>query len=151
MADFILYNTDGAVIPIGLGLSLVINGIFLAHHVNNDLVLTLPDIFAKRYGRVVEILVGLTTICSFLMLLAGNLVGFGAITSYVWDISDQAAIWMAAGIVWIYTACGGLFSVAYTDVVQGIIGWSGCVIMAFWFVVNDEEAPPPSIGYPCKY
>lgn len=60
-------------IPIGLGLSLLLNGIFLAHHVNNDGVLTLPDIFAKRYGPVVEILVSLTTIVSFLMLLAGNL------------------------------------------------------------------------------
>jgi hypothetical protein len=140
---------DGAVIPIGLGLSLILNGIFLAHHVNNDEVLTLPDIFAKRYGKVVEILVSLTTICSFLMLLAGNLVGFGAITSYVWGISDTAAIWIAAGIVWVYTASGGLFSVAYTDVVQGLMGWSGCIVMAFWFIANEEpNAPPPSIGYP---
>lgn len=117
---------------------------------NNDGVLTLPDIFAKRYGKVVETLVGITTICSFLMLLAGNLVGFGAITGYVWGISNETAIWIAAGIVWIYTASGGLFSVAYTDVVQGILGWSGCLVMAFWFISNETEAPPPSIGYPRK-
>jgi len=41
---------DGAVIPIGLGSSLVLNGLFLAHHVRNDMALTLPDVFAKRYG-----------------------------------------------------------------------------------------------------
>ena len=91
---------DGAVIPIGLGLSLLLNGIFLAHHVNNDEVLTLPDIFAKRYGKVVETFVSLITVASFCMLLAGNLVGFGAITSYLWDISETGAIWLAAGIVW---------------------------------------------------
>uniref|UniRef100_A0A7S2VEF1 Solute carrier family 5 member 8 n=1 Tax=Entomoneis paludosa TaxID=265537 RepID=A0A7S2VEF1_9STRA len=139
---------DGAVIPIGLGMSLLINGIFLAHHINNEEVLTLPDIFAKRYGKTVEVLVSLCTVCSFIMLLAGNLVGFGAITSYLWDISEEAAIWIAAIVIWMYTATGGLFSVAYTDVVQGVIGWSGCVVMAFWFIANETEAPPPSIGFP---
>jgi len=141
---------DGAVIPIGLGLSLLLNGVFLAHHVNNDEVLTLPDIFAKRYGRVVEVLVSLATVASFIMLLAGNLLGFGVITAYLWDISETTAIWVAAAIVWVYTVSGGLFSVAYTDVVQGLMGWSGCLVMAFWFIHNEPSAPPPSIGFPGK-
>lgn len=139
---------DGAVIPIGLGLSLIINGIFLAHHINNDEALTLPDVFSKRYGKTVEVMVSLACVTSFIMLLAGNLVGMGAITSYVWGISEELAIWLAAIIVWIYTATGGLFSVAYTDVVQGAVGWSGCVIMAFWLIKNEPEAPAPSIGFP---
>jgi Na+/proline symporter len=73
---------DGAVIPIGLGTSLVLNGIFLAHHIQAEHVFTLPDIFAKRYGKTVEVLVSLCTVTSFIMLLAGNLVGFGAVTAY---------------------------------------------------------------------
>jgi Na+/proline symporter len=75
-----------------------------------------------------------------------------AITSYIWDISDTASIFLAAGIIWLYTCCGGLFSVAYTDVVQGLMGWSGCAVMAFWFIANEEtQAPPPSIGFPGTY
>jgi Na+/proline symporter len=86
------------------------------------------------------------------MLLAGNLVGFGAITGYIWGISDTAAIFLAAGIIWLYTCCGGLFSVAYTDVAQGLMGWSGCAVMAFWFIANETpNAPPPSIGFPGMY
>jgi Sodium:solute symporter family len=67
---------DGAVLPIGLGLSLIINGCTLAPKINCDFdgVLTLPDIYAKRYGRLVEILVSCATLISFMMLLAGNLV-----------------------------------------------------------------------------
>jgi Na+/proline symporter len=35
---------DGAVLPIGLGLSLILNGLFLARHINAERhVLTLPD------------------------------------------------------------------------------------------------------------
>ncbi|CAB9519598.1 affinity choline transporter 1 [Seminavis robusta] len=141
---------DGAVLPIGLGLSLILNGVFLAGHINKDYhgVLTLPDILAKRYGKVVEILVSLATIISFMMLLAGNLYGMGTIFSYLWGVSTEAGVWTASTIIWAYTVSGGLFSVAYTDVFQAIIGWSGCIACAYYMVVNEEtKAPPPSIGF----
>jgi Na+/proline symporter len=140
---------DGAVLPIGLGLSLILNGVFLARHINNDGALTLPDVFARRYGKLVELLVSLCTIISFLCLLAGNLVGMGAIISYVVGIPQTGAIWISAVLVLLYTIAGGLFSVAYTDVVQAAVGWVGCVSLAFYMIRNSEDsAPPPSIGYP---
>lgn len=140
---------DGAVLPIGLGLSLILNGLFLARHINNDGALTLPDVFARRYGKLTELLVSICTIISFLCLLAGNLVGMGAIISYVVGISQTAAIWISAALVLLYTVAGGLFSVAYTDVVQAAVGWIGCVTFAFYMIRNSEDsAPPPSIGYP---
>jgi Na+/pantothenate symporter len=141
---------DGAALPIGLGLSLILNGLFLARHINAETnVLTLPDVLARRYGKIVEVLVSIATICSFMMLLAGNLVGMGVILAYVWGITVQSAIWTAATIVWAYTVTGGLFSVAYTDVAQGAIGWSGCAITAYYLIANSEpNAPPPSIGIP---
>ena len=115
---------DGAVIPIGLGLSLILNGLLFAGKINAEKnVLTLPDVLAKRFGKIVEVLVGLISITSFMMLLAGNLVGMGVICGYVWDINERVAIWVSAIIVWTYTVTGGLFSVAYTDVVQGALGW----------------------------
>ena len=143
---------DGAVLPIGLALSLVLNSIFLAHLIHKDNILTLPDVFGKRYGVTVEVMVSLCTICSFLMLLAGNLVGFARIASYVWDISDAVAIWLAAITVWLYTITGGLYSVAYTDILQGAAGWAGCLAMAYYLIDNNSgeyvNAPPPSIGFP---
>ena len=86
-------------LPIGLGLSLIINGLFLASKVNEEKVLTLPDIFAKRYGRVVEVLVSLTTCISFTMLLAGNLVGMGVVLAYLWNMSESSAIWVSSSVV----------------------------------------------------
>lgn len=63
---------DGAVLPIGLGLSLILNGVFLARKINVDNALTLPDVFAKRYGKLVEVMASICTIISFLCLLAGK-------------------------------------------------------------------------------
>lgn len=140
---------DGAVLPIGLGLSLILNSIFLARHINEDQALTLPDVFAKRYGKLVEVMVSICTIISFLCLLAGNLVGMGAIISYLLTISQEGAIWLSAFLVLIYTVAGGLYSVAYTDVLQAAVGWTGCATLAFYMIANSEEsAPPPSIGFP---
>jgi Na+/proline symporter len=137
------------VIPIGLGLSLIINGLFLAGKVNREKVLTLPDIFAKRYGKLVEVIISLATIISFIMLLAGNLVGMGVILAYLWNVDESGAIWISSAIIWSYTVSGGLFSVAYTDVLQGSVGWVGCLVFAYWFMANEEpNAAPPSIGFP---
>jgi Na+/proline symporter len=66
---------DGGAFPIGLGLSLILNGIFFAAPLNKMRLLTLPDVFARTYGKATEILASLATIVSFLFLLAGNLVG----------------------------------------------------------------------------
>jgi Na+/proline symporter len=58
--------------PLPLGLSLIINGVTLAHHINNELVLTLPDIYGKRYGIATEICASICTCVSFTCLLAGR-------------------------------------------------------------------------------
>lgn len=98
---------DGVVVPVGLALSLVLNGMFLAKHIQQDNVLTLPDVFAKRYGPTVECLVSGATIVSFLMLFAGNLVGFGRIAGYLWGVSDATAIYIGCATAWMYTYAGG--------------------------------------------
>lgn len=138
---------DGAVLPIGLGLSLILNAIFLARKINEDNALTLPDVFGKRYGKLVEVMASICTIISFLCLLAGNLVGMGAIISYLLSISQEGAIWLSVSIVWVYTVAGGLYSVAYTDVLQAAVGWTGCATLAFFMIANSPSAPAPSIGF----
>ena len=141
---------DGVVLPVGLGLSLILNGIFLARHINNEEnVLTLPDILSKRYGKITEVLVSVCCIISFMMLLAANLLGMGNILAYLYDISTSAGIWTAWIIIWAYTVSAGLVADAYTDVIQGVIGWPACVILAYYMIANEEvKAPPPSIGFP---
>ncbi len=68
---------DGAVLPLGLGGALLLNGIFFAKPINEMKLLTLPDLFARTFGPGVEVLFSLLAILSFLMLLGGNLVGVG--------------------------------------------------------------------------
>jgi Na+/proline symporter len=115
---------DGAVLPIGAALSLFINAFSVAGKINAEPhALTLPDVIGNRFGKVVETLCSFACIASFIMLLAGNLVGLGVINSYVWDTSMVTGVVVSAVVIWAYTVVGGLFSVATTDVIQGVIGW----------------------------
>jgi hypothetical protein len=139
---------DGAVLPIGLGLSLIINGAFLARHIHRANVLTLPEVYARKYGPIVEVCVSLITCASFIALLAGNLVGMSAILSYLGNLPPEAGVFISGAIIFLYTVSGGLFSVAITDVVQSTLGIFGCLVCAFYFIGNAPAAPPVSIGFP---
>ena len=66
------YHFTTAPAHCGLGLSLILNGLFLAHHVNNEPVLTLPTSTCRYGGRDGDWR-SLCTCVSFLRLLAGNL------------------------------------------------------------------------------
>jgi hypothetical protein len=42
-----------------------------------------------------------------------------------------------------------LYSVAYTDIIQGALGWTGCIVATYWMMANaTARAPPPSVGFP---
>ena len=119
---------DGACLPIGLGLSLILNGIFFAKPLNEMQLLTLPDLFARKFGPAIECLFSCLAIFSFLALLAGNLVGTGKILNFVFQIGDPMfGVWIATLCIWVYTVAGGLVSVAYTDCMQAALGWLGLV------------------------
>lgn len=122
---------DGAVIPIGLGISLLLNSLFLARFINQDYAFTLPDVFAKRYGKVVEILASLCSVVSFLCLLAGNLVGMGEILAYTINISQEGAIWLSTVLVTLYTVAGGMVSLEKPSDFNDMFTIVHCT-MRFW-------------------
>src|SRR5215207_755789 len=62
----------GAAIPIGLGVCLVLTGIFYAKKLNRMAMLTLPDFYYRRYGNGAEGISGILMMISFIVLVAGN-------------------------------------------------------------------------------
>ena len=133
--------------PIGLGLSLILNGIFFAKRLNEMRLLTLPDLFARTFGPLAECVFSLLGITSFICLLGGNLVGSGRIIGYIFGIDVIAGIWITTAAVWLYTIAGGLVSVAYT-VFQAAVGWTGLMAGSIWCLVNLPRAAGVSPAYP---
>eukprot|EP00747_Dinoflagellata_sp_TGD_P218602 gnl/TRDRNA2_/TRDRNA2_90823_c0_seq1.p1 gnl/TRDRNA2_/TRDRNA2_90823_c0~~gnl/TRDRNA2_/TRDRNA2_90823_c0_seq1.p1 ORF type:complete len:554 (+),score=95.48 gnl/TRDRNA2_/TRDRNA2_90823_c0_seq1:117-1664(+) len=90
----------------------------------------------------------LVSIVSFIFLLAGNLVGCGKIVSFLFGMDEVVGILIATFLIWLYSAAGGLLSVAYTDVVQATIGWIGFFIATCWIQQSMPNHAGVSAAYP---
>ena len=117
----------GASIPIGLGICLILTGVFFARRFNRMNMLTLPDYYFRRYGNLTEVMSGVLMAISFIVLVAGNLAASGYIISTVLGSDFFWGILIASLLILLYTYMGGLFSCAYTDIFQIYIA-----IGAFW-------------------
>ncbi|EOD41976.1 hypothetical protein EMIHUDRAFT_194620 [Emiliania huxleyi CCMP1516] len=135
---------DGFALPFGIGWSLVLVGIFFAKPLNDMKLLTLPDVFGRRFGPASEVAFGVFAIVSFICLFGSNLV-----IAYVFGLgSPYAGICIAGCTVWVYTVAGGMLSVAYTDIVQGCFGYLGLLVGTAYVYHNFPRAPGVSPGYP---
>ncbi len=116
----------GAAIPLGLALSLLVVGKFLAGPLNKMDLLTLPEFFYRRYGRSAELLASLLTVVCFIVLVAGNLSAVAWILSVVSGMSYGQCLAIGAAVIFLYTIAGGLYAAIWTDFFQihvAIIGF----------------------------
>lgn len=154
-ANATLGNTDltsafgfwaGAALPIGLAACLVICGLFFAKPLNKMRLITMPDFFRKRYGRTTEVLASVVTVMSFGLLLAGNLVAMGFLFETFLGVNYAIGILLIGVIILAYTLAGGLFAVAYTDVIQAGIALLGSVVLLGYVGVNFGFTIPAGTG-----
>jgi solute:Na+ symporter, SSS family len=126
----------GLMISIGLGLSLVVVGVFLAEPLNRMNLLTLPDFFYRRYSKGTELLVSILTVSSFTVLIAGNLSAVAWVLSVVSGSGYAPALAVATVVIVAYTIAGGLYSAVWTDFLQLHLALLGFVGAAVWLVMS---------------
>lgn len=125
---------SGAILPVGIGLSLIFIGMFFAKPLHKMKLLTLPDYYTRRFDSRSGAIVSVLCVLSFIVLTAGNLAGIGIILSATIGIP---MIWGVAGvgtIIALYTMAGGLFGVTWNDILQiGITVVALIVVCAYCF------------------
>jgi SSS family solute:Na+ symporter len=126
----------GLFISLGLALSLLLVGKFLAERLNNMDLLTLPDFFYQRYGKHTELLVSLLTTVAFIVLIAGNLSAVAWVLSVVSGFDYLSALAIATVIIVSYTIAGGLYSAVWTDFFQEYLALFGFVSAAVWLIAT---------------
>lgn len=127
----------GAMVPLGLGACLLIVGAGFAKPLNKMSMITLPDFYYRRFGNGAEGISGVLLIISFIILMAGNLAACGFILETVFGVSYLWGILIAAVVVLAYTAAGGIFASAYTNLFQVYLAigafWAGFLFFAGGF------------------
>lgn len=137
----------GAALPVGLALCLFLTGLFFAAPMNRMGLLTLPDFYRRRYGRAVEVLSSVIMMVAFCILLAGNLVAGGFLFEAFLGTSYTTGILIISAAVLAYTIAGGMFSDAYTSVLQlGVAGAGALALLlyvAFGFGLEIPQGTGP--------
>ena len=132
-----LWSSAGA----WLGIALIY---YITKRIRNFGKVTVPDIFEARYGKVAAILATITTVVAYTTIVSYQFRGGGKVLSMVSDglVTLEAGIVITAVFAISYTVLAGMFSVVYTDVVNGIlmtIGTMGALIYLFIDVGGMSE------------
>ena len=124
-----LWSSAGA----WLGIALIY---FIAKRIRNFGKVTVPDIFEARYGPSASILATITTIIAYTTIVSYQFRGGGKVLSMVSDglVSMEQGIIITAVFAILYTIIAGMFSVVYTDVINGILITFG-TISALLFLI----------------
>jgi len=104
--------------PFGFSISLVLGGLLFAKPMREAGYTTMLDPFQHRFGRVMGAICFLPAVTGELFWSAAILSALGSTLSVILHIERNLSVIVSSIIAIGYTLCGGLLSVAYTDVVQ---------------------------------
>ncbi|XP_069550269.1 high-affinity choline transporter 1-like [Brachyistius frenatus] len=107
-----------AVMPVTAALSFIVGGLFFAKTMRETKYVTMMDPFQIKYGKLISGILSVALLISDIIWVTGTLIGLGATMSVMLDLSYTLCIWISAAVAIIYTLMGGLYSVAYTDIIQ---------------------------------
>jgi len=106
--------------------SWVIMAIFIAPKMKEFFIknkaLTIPDLLGTRFeSNAIRVISVLILMVCFGMTIVAELVGGSYLLNVVFDVPTTAGVLIIAGIFIAYTVMGGLFAIAYTDLLQMIV------------------------------
>lgn len=131
--------------PFGYALSLVFGGLFFANKMRTQGYVTMLDPFQQKYGGRMGGLLYIPALLGEVFWSAAILGALGATLSVIIDMDTNVSIIVSSCIAVFYTLFGGLYSVAYTDVVQLF-----CIFIGLWlsipFAMTHEHVQPITIN-----
>ncbi|CAN9510799.1 unnamed protein product [Ophioblennius macclurei] len=130
-----------ALMPLQYSVSFVFGGLFFAKPMRDRKYVTLMDPFQVKYGRTLSGALVLPCLLTDVLWVACTLLGLGATMSVILDLPFSYSVWISAAVAIVYTLLGGLYSVAYTDVIQLAL-----VFVSLWLCVPFLLTNPTSLS-----
>ncbi|HZM34603.1 MAG TPA: sodium:solute symporter family protein [Burkholderiales bacterium] len=119
--------------PFGFSFCLVLIALFFARAFYRMNLLTIGDFYRQRYNKPVEVATSVCITLSYLGWLSAQFTALGVVfhTLSGGAIPLAWGIVLGTGVVLLYTLLGGMWSIAYTDVLQSTIIIVGLLYLAF--------------------
>ncbi|XP_068183373.1 high-affinity choline transporter 1-like [Antennarius striatus] len=107
-----------AVMPVAATVAFITGGLFFAEPMREKKYVTMMDPFHIKYGDRLSGLLSVAPLMSEVIWVTSTLISLGVTMSVILDMSYAVCIWISAAVAITYTLLGGLYSVAYTDIIQ---------------------------------
>ncbi|XP_041636364.1 high affinity choline transporter 1-like isoform X2 [Cheilinus undulatus] len=121
---------------------MVVGALFFVTPIRSKNYVTLMDPFQEKYGNTVAAFLFIPALIGDILWIACILGALGGTVSVVMDISSPLAVSISAAVAIIYTLMGGLYSVAYTDVIQLLL-----MLLGLWLCVPFILTSPSSANF----
>ncbi|XP_029318307.1 high affinity choline transporter 1-like [Cottoperca gobio] len=128
--------------PIAFALNLIIGALFFVKPIRSKKYFTLMDPFQEKYGNAVAAVLFIPALIGDILWISCILGALGGTVSVVMDIHSSLAVGISAAVAILYTLMGGLYSVAYTDVIQ-----LSFMLVGLWLCVPFILASPSSANF----
>lgn len=125
---------------------LFIVGQFYARKLYRMNIITINDFFRKRYNKKIELTSTIIMVFAYPYWIAAQFVALAYLFNSVMGIPFNYGIFLGAAIVVFYTYIGGMWAVAYTDIVQGVMILLGLLILLFE-VLSQTKGIIPILEY----
>src|SRR5262245_12243772 len=102
--------------------------VFVAPRARKFAQFTIPDLLETRYNTAARVLGTIAILFAYTAITSYQFRGGGDILHLAYGIDRNVGMYMIAGFVIIFTALAGMTSVAYLDVVIGLLATVTCII-----------------------
>jgi Na+/proline symporter len=94
--------------------------------------LTIGDFYRQRYGKFVEVLTSVAIVASYLGWTSAQMTALGLVIHVLSgaSVSLTTSILLGGAVVLVYTIFGGMWSVAFTDLLQTVVILVGLTLVA---------------------
>ncbi|XP_068184080.1 high-affinity choline transporter 1-like [Antennarius striatus] len=121
-----------------LSSSCIFGGLVFAKPMREKNYVTMLDPFHVKYGKVITAGMSLFSVIYDLILSTTTLIGLGGTMSVILDLPFSVCMWISSAVAVTYTLMGGLYSVAYTDIIQLILIVTGLWICVPFVLTNPH-------------
>ncbi|XP_061580756.1 high affinity choline transporter 1-like isoform X2 [Cololabis saira] len=99
--------------------------------------ITMMDPFQEKYGSILSGALVLPCLVVEVLWVSCTLLGLGSTMSVILDLPFSYSVWISAAVAIVYTLLGGLYSVAYTDVIQLTLTFLSLWLCVPFLLVNN--------------
>jgi SSS family transporter len=123
--------------PFGASVCLVLAALLFARLFYRMNLLTIGDFYKQRYGKAVEVITSVAVVVSYLGWTSAQMTALGLVIHVLSGgaLPLTQAILLGAAVVLVYTLFGGMWSLAFTDLLQTVVILVGLSLVAY--LVSD--------------